>query len=638
MRRGGAVLLGIVFLLVLGGTLTVAAVNDTFARPGFVSDQLEEADAYAFLVEELALALLEDAWALDPGEFGEDFEENPLAASGLTPQQVADAVRRALPPEELEALLAPALEDAMAYVMGREDEVVIRFDADAHLNALLVELTGLFRDAGAYERLLERELTTVFARWVDEGLPADTEDSGWTAILRGDSGEEGGSLVRVFTRVATPGWMAGEVEGAGVAVLDYAVGRTDALAVEIRIDEAGAEAAAAEIEAIIAEADAFDVAYANVIEPATRESVAEVTTLPYGIVLTRAEVLDALSEAVAGELLEAEVALLAGDVSAYITGQTDAFVTAVDIVVVKPPAFLALTATATASLRAALRELPDCSTAAENEAARAALRVELPTCIPWDIPASDIVAIAAPAITASIGESVLDRIPDMVSYTEQDLREALEREGGPDALAALDDIRELFAEGWTYTDDDLRADLDDDAYELVQDVRLALSSGLVLAASDASAEGLGEGLGEARDAVGLGSNDLWLPALITAVLLALIALLGGRGWRGRLAWASGTLLLSAVALTILLGPVTQSTSQTILDDIREEVAADPDPQYPNTSVALVDKSLDVVQAAVDEVTGTSARNALIVVALGAVGVLATVFWRRIGIALGREQP
>ena len=639
MRRGGAVLLGIVFLLVLGGTLLVAPVDTTLSSPGFVSDQMEEAGAYEFLVDDLVTALLEDAWRLDPGEFGEDFAENPLAASGLTPQQVADAIRRALPPEDLEGLVAPALEGAMAYVMGREEEVTIRVDAAAHLDALVQELTVLFRDSGAYERLLERELTSVFAQWVDEGLPPHGESSGWVGILRGDSGEEGGRLVDVFTRVATPEWMARELEGAGVAAVDYAVGRTDALAVRIAVDEAGAEEAAAEIAAIIAEAAASDVAYANVIEPATRESVAEVSPLPYGIVLTRSEVLDAVSDAIAAEWLDAQAAMLADDVGAYVTGQTDAFATTFHLTPVKPAAWHALTATASASLRDALRSLPDCSTAEENATARVALRQELPSCIPWDVPAGDIVAIAVPVISTSIDESVLSRVPDTVTYSERDLREALERDGGPDALTALDDIRDFFAEGWTYTEADLRADLaDDDAFDLIQDARLALSDGYVLKASAESPGGLAEGLGEARDAVGSAWTGSWIPALVAAVLLLAVAFLGGRSWRGRLGWAAGTLLLSAAVLAVLFGPVTQSATEAVFDEVREDIAADPDSRFPTTSQVLTDKLLDILESVVDEATGNLARNSLILAGVGVIGVIAAVFWRRIGIALGRESP
>ncbi|MCY3881667.1 MAG: hypothetical protein OXG61_06070 [Chloroflexi bacterium] len=633
IRRAGAVLLGLVFLLALFLVLAGLAANATIARPGFVSDQLEEADAYQFVLDDLVPALIEDAWQLDADEFGLEFEENPLAASGLTPEQVAAAIRRAIPPEDLEALVSPAVEGAMDYVIGREEEVAIRLDAASHLDALVRELTTLSRETGAYERLLERELTPVFGRWVDEGLPPGGEDSAWVAILRGAGGEEGGSLARVFTHVATPEWMAAQVEGAGNEGVDYAVARSDTLAIRIGFDENEVEQAAAEIADVITEADAFDIAYTNVVEPATRESTAEVSTLPYGVVLTRNEVVDAVRDAVAGDWLEAQAAVLAADVAAYATGQTDAFVTTFDLAAAKPEAWHALTAIATTSLRQALRDLPECATAAENEAARAALERELPSCIPWDVPPADIVAIAVPAIATAIDETVLDRIPDLVTYSEQDLRDNLERDGGSDALLALDEIRELFREGWTYTDDDLRADLDEDAFDLIEDARLALSTGYVLQASDESPEGLDE----VRDAIALGAGDPWIPALIAAALLLLIGFLGGRSWRGRFAWAAGVLLLSAAVLAVLFWTVAQSVSDGALDDVREEIALDSDSQFPSTSEALADKLVDVAASAVDDVAGNIARNALIMAVVGAVGVIVAVFWGRIGAALGRDQ-
>ena len=637
IRRLGAVFLGFIFLVVTFIVLVALAVNATIARPDFVSEQLEEADAYQFVLDDLVPALLEDAWQLDPDEFGFEFEENPLAASGLTPEQLAGAIRRAIPPEDLEALVTPAVEGAMDYLTGKEDEVAIRIDAASNLDGLVRELSAVFLESGAYERLTERELTPIFGEWVDEGLPAGSESSAWVAILRGGSGEEGGSLVRVFTTVATPDWMAAQVEAAANEGVDYVVARSDTLAIRIGFDEAGVEQSASEIAAIVTEADAFDVAYANVVEPAAKGSVPEVSALPYGIALTRTEVLDAVREAVAGDWLDAQASTLAGDVAAYITGQTEAFTTTFDLIAAKKDARRALTATATASLREGLRGLPDCTTVAENAAARKALERELPPCIPRDVPVEDIVAIAVPTIATSIEESVLDPIPDTVTYTEQDLRADLARDGGPDALLALDEVRELFSEGWTYTDDDLRADLDGDAFDLIQDGRLALSTGYVLDVSDESAGGLQDGLDEARNTVGFGSGNLWIPALIAFALLLLVAFLGGRSWRGRLAWAAGVLLLSAGLLAILFGPVAQSTSGEVFEEIRAEAAPDPDSEFPNTSEALVDKLVEVAESAVDEFAGNIARNALILALVGAVGVSAAVFWQPIGVLLGREQ-
>lgn len=634
IRRTGAVLLTVVFLAALFVVLAVLALNATFAREGFVSDKLAEADAYEFVLDDLVPALLEDAWQLDADEFALEFEENPLAASGLTPEQVAAAIRRAIPPEDLEALVTPALESVMDYLMGREDQVTIRVDAAQSLDALVRALTALFLESGAYERLLERELTPVFSRWVDEGLPPGGEKSAWVAILRG-GGEEGGSLARVFTSVATPEWMAAQVEGAAAEGVDYAVARSDALAIRIGFGEAEVDQAAAEVAAVITEADPYHIVYLNVVEPVTRESTPNVSLLPYSVVLTQSDVVGAVWDAVSGEWLDEHASLLAADVAAYATGQTDTFVTTFDLAAAKPDAWHALTVTATASLRASLRDLPECATAAENATARTALEQYLPSCIPWDVPASDIVAIAVPAVATAIDEKVLGRIPDTATYSHQDLRDNLERDGGPDALLALDDIRELFSEGWTYTDADLRADLDDeDAFDPIQDARLALSTGYALDTSDEAPEGLDE----VRDAIAVGTRDLWIPALVAAALLLVVAFLGGRGWRGRLAWAAGALLLSAAVLAVLFWTVAQSVSDGALDDVREEITLDAGSQFPNTSEALAGKLVEVAASAVDDGAGNIARNALILAVVGALGVLAAVFWRPIGAALGREQP
>ena len=628
VRRVGAVVLAFAFAVVLLGVLVGQALTATIARPAFLADQLEKVEVYEFVIDDLLTAILEDARQLDADEFGSDLEENPLVASGLNTEQIAGAVRRALSPEDLEALLAPALEQAGAYVAGEQDQVTLSVDAEAHLEALVRELTDLMRESGAYERLIERELTPIFADWVDEGLAPPGEDSGWIVFLRGSSADEGGSLVRVFTRVVTPEWVAGQVEEAGDALIAYSVGGSDGLDLRIAPGVEEAQEAAEEIEAIIGEADVYDLAYATVIEPAAREQIDEVFELPYGIVLAREEILDALRGAVSDAWLEEQAAVVAKGVSEYATGQTEGFSLTFDLVPLKTDAWHTLTATAAGFLREGLRDIPACSTAAENAEARATASRELPACIPWDITSAEIAAIAVPIIATAIQESVLVHVPDTVGYTEQDLREGIEADGGPDALAAFDDVREVFTDGWTYTDADLHADLDDeDASELVEDLRLALSTGYVIDASDESPEGLAEALDAARDLASAGRGNWWIGALIAAVLVAAVAFLGGRSWRGRVAWAVVVVLVSGAVFAVVAGPVYQSSSEAVFDGIREETAPEPDSQFPNTSVALIDKLLDLVEAVGDEAMGSILRNSLIVVGLSAVALIVLLLWR-----------
>ncbi len=629
IRRAGAVGLGIVFFVALVTTLAVQAADSTVARPDFLADQLEEADAYAFVIDDLVLALLQDVWRLDAEEFGWEFDENPLVASGLTPEQVAAAVRRALPPEDLERLLAPAVEQVGAYVAGERDEATIRVDAAAHLDALVTELNDLMLESGAYARLIDREFRPIFAEWVDEGLPPGGEDSRWVGFLRGSGGgEAGGSLVRVFDSVVTPEWVAAQVEDAAEELVGYGVGRSEGFEVRIALTPAQVEEAAAEIEAVIREADAFDIAYETVVEPVAEERLAEAVELPYGIVIARPDVLDALRDAISPEWLDEQAAILAAGVATYVTGQADAFVAEFDIAPARDRAARALTAAASGALRDRLQLLPQCTTAAQAAVARETLRRDLPACLPPEAVLDDVVRSADPVIAAAVGESVLAPVPDLVSYSEQDLRLALEEDGGPDALVALDDVRSVFGESWTYTDADLRADLadDEDALELVDDLRAALSTGYDIETPDA------------LEAAGAGTGGVWLPALVTAILLAAVAFLGGRSWRGRLVWAAAVLLVAAAVIAVVSGPVYQSVSGAVLDEVRGELASEPGDRFAVTSDLLVDKLLEVVERAVDDFTAPIARISLILAVAGAIAVVAAFFWGRLSPGPAREQP
>ena len=639
IRRLGAVLVGTAFAVSIAAVLVLQAAHSTVARPGFFADQLKKADAYEFVIEDLLTAVLEDARRLDASEFGGEFEGNPLASSGLTTEQIAGAVRRALSPEDIEVLTAPAVARLGEYVAGERDEITLTADADAHLQAVVRELTELMLKSGAYGRLLERELTPIFADWVDEEFPTSGDESGWATFLRGSGGDAGGSLTRVFTRVVTPEWMAGQVERALDELTAYVLARSDGFELRIELDDAQAGEAAEEIADIIAEADAYDVAYATAVEPAAEAHLDAITDLPYGIVLTRTEVLASLRDAASPTWVERQGARLAGHVGAYVTGQTDSFAVAFDVVPLKGAAAGALTATASDSLRDMLRSLPECSTAAESATARAALRRELPACIPPGVTVDDVAGEVASVLASSIDESILARVPDTVQYTEQDLRDSLEEDDGPDALAALDDIRELFTDGWTYTDADLRAELSDDTdlLGLIEDVRSLLSEGYVAKTADDSREGVGEGLGATGEWTDRARRGRWIGGLVAGVLLVAVAFLGGTSWRGRIAWAAAVLLVSAGVIALVSGPLYQAVSGSVLDALREGLAPDPGSKFSLTSEVLTNKLLDVIEMVADDFVGDIVRNSLILAVVAAVPLVAVLVWDRIVPSAGRGQ-
>lgn len=622
-------LVGLAFAGALVTFLLLQAESSTVARPGFYTEQLAEADAYHFVMTDLVDALIEDARRLDADEFDEDFQDNPIESSGLTTPEIADALRRALPPDDLEAIVAPAVEELVAYLAGERDSVTVTVALGPHVEAAERELTALLRESGSYELLLERELEPIFDEWASEALPPDEQEPGWVTFLGGSSGNTRNSLVRVFTRVVTPEWLARQVEDSTDALTSYLVGSSDGFELRVALDDAEAAAAAGEIEAILGEVDAYELAHDTVIGPAVEEHVPSVVALPYGLEVTREDVVAALRPAMPREWVEAQAALVAANVGSYITGQTDGFTAEIDVAAAKDATALALTGAAVASLGNELERLAACTTQAESAGARAALQRELPACMPPDLTVREVLEEATPVIRAAIDQSVIARVPDAVTYTEQDLRAALERDGGPDALVAIDDVRALFTTDWTYTDADLRADLSEDEAAALDDVRALLGDGLTLelATEDRTDfEEVMEGVREVADGVRTGR---WVVLVVALALLATVGALGGTSWRGGVGWAGAALLVAALPIAMVTGPVYQSVSGATFDAIRDEIAAEPGADFTRTEEVVADKLIEIVELASDDIVGGIARNSLLLAILGAAGLAAALVWERL---------
>ena len=118
-------------------------------------------------------------------------------------------------------------------------------------------------------------------------------------------------------------------------------------------------------------------------------------------------------------------------------------------------------------------------------------------------------------------------MPDTISFTEEDLRSAVERSGGESALASFDDLRGILDEDWTYNQDDLRADLSND--DVIDETRDFLADGYAHPKDDP--DDFGEALDEARQSLGEFMTFGWVAYIIAPLLLVILGALGG----GRLA-------------------------------------------------------------------------------------------------------
>ena len=640
LRRGGAAVLGIPLTALLLAALVLLRLNSTFLSPDFYADQLRQADIYRFAIDDVVPAAIDELRDRDPAEAGVDLRENPIAASGLETARIGAAVRRALPPEELEALADPAVRATVAYVTGEQTAFTVDPPLGPVLRDIVHELLALLREAGGYERLLERELEPRIREAAGGALASDAAAPGWMQRLFGSDEGAGGRLSRVVLSVVTPEWFGDQVEQIAEALTAYLVGDTDGFTIHVRLGDEQADTAIAELRSVLRETDSADLVYTEILDPRVDEEVEETVELPYGVTVGREEVKAVLREAAPGPWVQQQADAVAGDVSSYVAGRSDGFSTEIALAARKQEAAQLLTTLAVARVAAAIGGLEACAGEAGQRAAAAAASDTLPECLPAGVTAGELLAAASGAIAAAIPPLVLDPVPDTVAYTHEDLRSDLLEDGGPGALDALDDTRELFAEGWRYSEADLRADLADDpeALRTLDRLRTFLANGYVHTPDDPAAAPLAETIEQAREVVSPGRDGSLVPWLMIALLLVAIGALGGRSWPGRVGWAAASLLAASGVVLVLSWPLYETASGLLFEEARDQIAAESAGDFPATVQLIAGKLVDTAEGALDEFAGGIRNYSLVIAAVALVALLGALYGKRKAAATGSPEP
>jgi hypothetical protein len=127
---------------------------------------------------------------------------------------------------------------------------------------------------------------------------------------------------------------------------------------------------------------------------------------------------------------------------------------------------------------------------------------------------------------------------------------------GPGNEDYLDEAREWIGDGWTYTQNDLYADMSADSVQDLQDVRGWIHNGYTFDQDDMreamsdDPNGL-QNFDDVRHWISVGRTLLWVLWVVPFVILIGIGFLGGRGWKTR---AAGPLvILFFVSLVMFLG-------------------------------------------------------------------------------------
>ncbi len=631
IRRGLAVVLCAVFTLTLLATLVLVRLNGTLLEPRFYPDLVQRVDVYRFVTVDALTTAIDEARRADAGQFGGALRDNPIVTSGLTSPQIAEAVHRGLSPRDLERLTSPVLFQVGEYVRGDRDTLAVSVEAD-RVRRVAGEIHGLLRESGAYDSLIDRELEPRVREATGAMLGSDGDVSIWMHYLSGDTGDAEDWIVRVVMSSLTADWLAGQVEQALDEFTAYLVGETDSFEITVRLAGAEVDKAVEETKSILREADAYELVYSGVVEPALTDVMGAGVRLPYGVTVTSDEVMGALRQAAPPSWVQEHAENLIDHVGPYVVGASDDFSVEIDLARNKQQAAEALTDLALDDALEALSTLSFCDTTSEATTARRRLEQGLPQCLPPGTSLNEVLGLVETGIDDSVHTFVLAPIPDTVTFDEVYLRSALEQTGGPEALERLDYIRAVMDDGWTYTHQDLRADLSarGDALTGLDDVRSFFRDGYshtYQASSDQRATSrAGAALDGARARLEVVSRYEWPVYLLTSALLIFISMLGGTSWRSRVIWASSTVLISAGLIYILSWPMQQPVADAAAEQARAEVGLEAGGIFSGT-IQLIDAKVGEIShgVAIDIVSGVRLYS-LVLAGAAAVVLLTALFW------------
>ena len=273
------------------------------------------------------------------------------------------------------------------------------------------EVKALLRKADAFELLFERAVDPAVEGAVDIDLPFNVPVSG-------------DRLVQAVRTIVPPQWVQQQVEYVLDEVTPYVVGERDTFEVNIQLSDR-VEVALIEVKKLLRETDAYELLYDQVIAPEVKKRIGDGAELPFGVTITPDEVLDGLRRVAPPGWVSEQAEMVIDSAGPYLTGKTDSFTIEVSLVDNKREAEVVLAELADKKVTELIDSLPKCVSVQEAAASLAGSLGGLPTCIPPDLPVTELISRSGIDILRGVRQAALGPIPDNISFTDSQLRTTL---------------------------------------------------------------------------------------------------------------------------------------------------------------------------------------------------------------------
>ncbi len=606
VRRFLALFLVLLFLLLFVLSLLAFRVNATLLEADFYTDTLRDLDFYNFLYDEAIPAALDEA--KENGDL--DLEEDLPLGLSFTNEEISDTVKRVLPPEWVQANVEQVIGEMVPYITGDEDRFTITVLLDDRVATAIEVVEERVTAAETYDFLMDDVVTPA----VEENR-AQLDDLPYGLSLTT------AQVVDGIREVVPREWLDQRIEEVVDEVTPYAAGTRDDFNILIPLQDR-ARAALPVLEGWLLEGlkgGTYDYLLEEQITPTVQQSLGAFVTLPFGVTITDQEVLDAVAQAMPQEWVEARISDAFDGFGPYLIGDVDTFTIVIPLQDRMELAAEVLVDTADAKFREVFDALPTCTL--EQLLGLNLSLTELPECVPPGVSYDLLKSLVGLDVLDQLEQAIVAELPESISFTEADLKAAVAD------ITELDETRDLLKSGLTFTDQDLRElvrrEGGQENLDLFDDARRYLRDGITWTEQDLRDEVSSDGsdvaslddLNEVRDSISRARSLLWVLPLGLGALLVLIGFLGGSTWWSRLGWAGVPLVLAGGAVAGGLSTV-RSYLRDFTDDIIEEL---------NVADVFIVKILEVRGELVDSLVSPMQLQAVLALVVGVAMLLAGLF-------------
>lgn len=562
-RRAAAALIAVIFLPIAIFAITFSGVRSSVSEPDDLIEALNEADLYSYTHDYLVPSALDELFL--------ETDNDVIRVAEPWNEDVAASVEAAFPATEIRDETENVLRAVWPYMWGRADEFEV-----------VVPIAP--RAARGFDELSSRvseENAKVYGPLIELLEDRVEEESAEYAVSSVDLGEIAESHL---PEIAPSDWLFPRLGQAVSDVGAYYIGETENSEITIPVDDRASAVQDAIID-VLTEADIDDTALmAAVIAGLDVSMQMEALSVP-GFGDVDAEV---VSEYVLAEIPPTELrgvkAQVIQDVSAYAVGLADeplSFDIELSFAQARIDAPIAIAEEADRRLAAEYNAVPACEPGQMPEILmRESLEDFLPSCVIPGMSYDEYQRAVGLDAEDVVREQTREMIPFFISIDSDDVLAALDT----GEMDFIERVREIMTEGVTADAANLTAALSEALYEDPDQLRETILAGFEI--SDQTIEdSLGEGDESSLEDIraflassGFVQIALWA---VAALVLFLLAFVGGRGWEGRLTWASIVLgvgailawLMATVPIDLFVRPALEEWADGLIADFTDDAAA-----------------------------------------------------------------